>query len=156
MRCSKAILPCLALLTCAPWGAAQIIQQAYIKASNTGTFDFFGRAIAVSGNTVVIGADLEDSSASGVNGNQNNEDSSSSGAAYVFVRNGSTWSQQAYLKASNTDSPDSFGHSVAISGDTIIVGAPNEGSSATGVNGDQFNNGALLSGAVYVFTRSGT
>ncbi len=58
-----------------------------------------------------------------------------------------TISQQAYLKASNTGSGDRFGSSLAISGDTVVVGAPNEDSSATGVNGDQTNNLAPESGA---------
>jgi hypothetical protein len=59
-----------------------------------------------------------------------------SGAAYVFVRQGTTWTQQAYLKASNTEAVDRFGRSVSISGDTIVVGATEEDSNSTGVNGD--------------------
>ena len=78
------------------------------------------------------------------------------GAAYVFVRNGTTWSQQAYLKASNTDAGDLFGISVAISGDTVVVGAPFEASNATGVNGNQDDNNAQQAGAAYVFVRNGT
>ena len=64
--------------------------------------------------------------------------------------------QQAYLKASNTDSNDQFGFSVAVSGDTMVIGAYQEASSATGVNGDQSDNSATNSGAAYVFVRSGT
>ena len=60
-----------------------------------------------------------------------------SGAAYVFARNGTSWSQQAYLKASNTEIFDYFGWSVSASGDTVLVGALWEGSNADGVNGDQ-------------------
>ena len=69
-----------------------------------------------------------------------------SGAAYVFTRSGTVWSQQAYLKASNNNKNGNsnsefyhvdFGLSVDISGDTIVIGAPNEDSNATGVNGDQ-------------------
>jgi hypothetical protein len=129
-------------------------QQAYVKASNTGASDFFGESAAVSDNTVVIGARLEDSNATGVNGNQANNDATDSGAAYVFKRSGGTWSQQAYLKASNSEAFDYFGYSVAISGDTIVVGAPYEGSNAIGIGGDQANNEAVNSGAAYVFTRS--
>ena len=77
-------------------------QQAYLKASNTEDGDQFGYSVAVSGDTVVVGA-IEDSSATGVNGDQTDNNARSSGAAYVFVRSGTTWSQQAYLKASNTD-----------------------------------------------------
>lgn len=131
-------------------------QQGYIKASNTESNDQFGQSIAISGNTVVIGAYREDSNATGINGNQANNSAVDSGAAYVFVRSGNIWSQEAYLKASNTDGSDWFGSSVAISGDTIIIGAYNESSNATGINGNQTNNLAFGAGAAYVFTRSGT
>ena len=134
----------------------QMAQQAYLKASNNGGGDYLGSAVAVSGDTVVIGAPREDSNASGVNGNQANNNSVDSGAVYVFVRNGTTWSQQAYIKASNPDVYDSFGGAVAISGDTLVVGATGEGSSTTGVNGNQADNGAPGSGAAYVFVRNGT
>jgi hypothetical protein len=130
-------------------------QQAYLKASNTGGGDFFGSSVAISGNTVVIGAVGEDSNATGINGNQSDNSASFSGAVYVFTRNGNSWSQQAYLKASNTEASDQFGRSVAISGNTVVVGAPVEASNATGVNGDQSDNTALETGAAYVFTRDG-
>jgi hypothetical protein len=68
----------------------------------------------------------------------------------VFTRSGVAWTQQAYVKASNTDEDDEFGHSVALSGDTLAVGAVEESSNATGVNGDQSSNAAGTSGAVYV------
>jgi uncharacterized membrane protein len=133
-----------------------IAQQAYAKASNSDANDVFGISVAVSGDTVVIGAFHEDSNATGVNGNQSDNSAIESGAAYVFVRNGTTWTQQAYLKASNTDVNDMFGISVAISGDTIVVGAPFEASNATGVNGNQDDNSAQQAGAAYVFVRNGT
>jgi uncharacterized repeat protein (TIGR02543 family) len=133
-----------------------VAQQAYLKASNTEAYDAFGVSVAVSGDTVVVGASGESSSATGVNGNQVSNSAFQSGAAYVFVRNGSTWSQQAYLKASNTEEGDSFGVSVAVSGDTVVVGASYENSRATGVNGDQADNDARVSGAAYVFVRSGS
>ena len=135
---------------------AAAAQEAYIKASNTDLGDSFGSSIALSGNTLVVGAPFEASNATGVNGNQADNSAFSSGAAYVFVRSGTTWSQQAYLKASNTQAGDEFGWSVAISGDTIVVGARNESSNATGVNGNQADNTAINSGAAYVFVRSGT
>ena len=130
-------------------------QTAYLKASNTNAFDSFGSSVAVSGETVIVGAPGEDSSATGVDGDQTDNTAAGSGAAYVFVRNGGVWSQQAYLKASNTGPGDLFGSSVAISGDVIIVGAPGESSAATGVNGDQTSNSAPGSGAAYVFARNG-
>jgi hypothetical protein len=62
-----------------------------------------------------------------------------------------TITQQAYLKASNTGANNQFGASVAVSGDTVVVGAPNEDSAAMGVNGDQSDNSATNAGAAYVF-----
>jgi len=132
------------------------IQEAYIKASNTGADDLFGSAVIMSGDTVVIGAPHEDSNATGVNGNQSNNSAPDSGAAYVFVRNGTNWIQQAYLKASNTDAEDSFGYSLDIDGDTLVVGAWYEDSNATGVNGNQSDNSVSEAGAAYVFVRDGT
>jgi hypothetical protein len=130
-------------------------QQAYLKASNTDSFDGFGFSVAVSGDTIVVGANREDSDATGVNGNQADNSAAFAGAAYVFMRDGGgNWSQQAYLKASNTDA-DQFGSSVAVSGDTVVVGAPLEASIATGVDGDQTDNSATAAGAAYVFVRDG-
>src|SRR6185436_18140341 len=126
-------------------------QQAYLKAANTEAGDEFSiGGVTVSGDIVVIGTNHEDSNATGVNGNQSNNNAFDAGAAYVFVRAGSTWSQQAYLKASNTEAFDAFGGSpdaiipgaVAVSENTVVVGAPGESSNATGVNGDQINNSA--------------
>lgn len=130
-------------------------QQAYLKASNAEKDDGFGGSVAISGNTIVVGAIGEDSISMGVNNDQTNNAKPGSGAAYVFVRNGTTWSQQAYLKASNTDEGDAFGGSLAIFGDTILIGAPREDSSAKGLNGDPWNNLAEDSGAAYIFTRTG-
>jgi hypothetical protein len=72
---------------------------------------------------------------------------------YVFTRSGGTWSQQAYVKANNTEIADWFGASVALSGDgnTLAVGANRESSNATGINGDPANNLASEAGAVYVY-----
>lgn len=129
-------------------------QQAYLKSSNSGTLDQFGGAVAVSGDTVVVSAELEDSNATGVNGNQAVNTTNNSGAAYVFTRSGGVWSQQAYLKASNTGAGDQFGFSVAVSGETVVIGSIGEDSNATGTNGNQADNTATDSGAAYVFTRS--
>lgn len=133
-----------------------IAQDVYLKASNTGWEDHFGGAVAVSGNTVVVGAAGEDSAATGINGHQADDSAWESGAAYVFVKVGGVWSQQAYLKASNAEQYDQFAISLALDGDTLVVGARGEKSDATGVNGDESNNNALSSGAAYVFARTGT
>jgi hypothetical protein len=129
--------------------------QAYLKASNTDANDYFGGAVAISGNTIVIGAQQEDGSAAGVNGDDTSDTASAAGAAYVFLRTAGVWAQQAYLKASNVEQLDGFGNAVAVSGDTVVVGAWLEDSAATGVDGDQSSNFAGTSGAAYVFARSG-
>lgn len=137
-------------------------QQAYVKASNTGAGDMFGTAVAVSGDTLVVGAPEERSAASGVNSlspGQANDDAIASGAVYVFVRTGETWFQQAYIKASNTGAGDRFGFTVAVSGNTLAVGAYQEDSASSGVNDvspGQADDSADSSGAVYVFVRDGT
>ena len=137
-------------------------QQAYIKAANAGTGDNFGRSVAISGDTLVVGAARESSSQTTItNSSTASADNSASeaGAAYVFVRSGSTWSQQAYLKAPNAEAGDYFGISVAISGDTLVVGARLEGSNQTTItNGStaSADNSASTAGAAYVFVRSGS
>ncbi|MEM8713879.1 MAG: FG-GAP repeat protein, partial [Planctomycetota bacterium] len=131
-------------------------QQAYLKASNTWNRDYFGQTVGISRDTIVVGAFGEDSDATGINGDQSSDGAASSGAAYVFRRTGTTWSQEAYLKASNTDAGDRFGDKVAITGGTIIVASEHESSSATGVDGDQLDNSAGSAGAAYIFHRSGS
>jgi hypothetical protein len=131
-------------------------QQAYLKPSNTGDYDFFGGGTAIAGDTIVVRATGEDSAAAGVDGDQADDSAPESGAAYVFVRTGTTWTQQAYLKASNTGEEDGFGSAVSVSSDVIVVGASGEASDATGLDGDQADDSEPSSGAAYVFTRSGT
>jgi hypothetical protein len=135
-------------------------QEAYIKASNTDTNDVFGAAVSISadGTRLVAGAQYEGSSATGIGGNEADNSIVKGGAAYVFARTGTTWVQEAYVKASNTEANDDFGASVSLSADgtRLAVSAIFEGSSATGINGTQADNSALQSGAVFVFSRSGT
>ena len=134
------------------------VQQAYIKASNTDKNDAFGTSVALSrdGSTLVVGAPRESSASVGVGANQNDNSAPDAGAAYVFVRSGNSWLQQAYIKASNSESNDAFGSSVSLSadGNVLAVGAANEGSSAKGVAGDQTNNDMEFAGAVYTFART--
>ena len=131
-------------------------QQAYVKASNPGMNDVFGWSLALDGETLAVGAPFEASSASGINGNQGDDSVMFSGAVYVFTRSGVTWSQQSYVKASNTGMNDTFGWSVGLSGDTLAAGAKGEASMATGLNGNQNDDSQANAGAVYLFTRSGT
>jgi hypothetical protein len=135
-------------------------QAAYVKASNPGAGAQFGFSAALSadGSTLAVGSPMEDSAATGVNGNQDDHSVFSAGAVYVFVHGSSGWSQQAYIKASKTGPDDQFGFGVSLSadGNTLAVSAPYEDSAATGINGDQADNSMPNSGAVYVFSRSGT
>jgi len=107
--------------------------EAILTASDFATFDRFGIAVAIDGNTIVIGAD------------RNDDAGSNSGSAYVFVRTGTTWTQQAKLTALDADIGDNFGGSVAIEGDTIVIGAPGA-----------LSDPPSYAGSAYVFTRSGT
>ncbi len=91
-------------------------QQAKLTASDGGADDFFGQSVAISGETAIVGAPDDDI---GANENQ--------GSAYVYVRSGASWTQQAKLTASDSAAFDTFGRSVAISGETAIVSAPNDG-----------------------------
>ena len=59
--------------------------------------------------------------------------------------------QQAYLKAANAEARDEFGFAVAMSADTLVVGAPGEDGIGPGSEGDPSDNGAQLAGAVYVY-----
>jgi len=101
-------------------------QQAELTASDGAAKDGFGGSVSVSGDTVVVGA-----------GGKN----SGQGAAYVFVRSGTTWSQQQELTASDGVANDHFGFSVSVSGNTMVIGAYEK-------NGYQ--------GAAYVFVQSGS
>ena len=108
-------------------------QQAFLVASDAAANDWFGYEVALDGDTAVVGS-VFDSHAGGTN----------AGSAYVFVRSGTTWTEQAKLIASDAATSDQFGH-VAISGDTIIVGA-----------GAHDHAGLDGAGSAYVFVRSGT
>jgi len=141
-------------------------QQAYVKAANTEADDEFGSSVALSadGTTLAVGAQFEDSSTTGVRGDkdvQADNTARNSGAVYLFSRdNNNSWHQQSYIKASNADAVDAFGSGVALSADgaTLAVGAPQESSSATGVENDeqaQADNSASGAGAVYLFSRNG-
>ena len=98
--------------------------------------DNFGYSVAIDGDIAVIGVPFD------------NDNGSGSGSVYVFTRSGSIWSEQQKLTASDGEGLDEFGHSVAIDGNTVVVGAHNDG--------DRWDSGGLDSGSAYVFTRSGT
>jgi len=106
-------------------------EQAKLTASDATTYGFFGRSVAVHGDTAVIGA------------SENDDNGTNSGAAYVFVRSGASWSEQTKLTASDAAAHDSFGNSVAVHGDTVVIGASGNDDNGTD------------SGAAYIFVRSG-
>ncbi len=119
-------------------GAVYVFGCGYVEQPKLPSFgavaeDGFGFAVAVAGDTAVVGAPLDDV------GSRSNR-----GSAYVFTRNGARWARSAQLFAPDGQANDKFGYSVAISGDTIVIGAPKV-----------TRNGALNRGSVYIFTGSG-
>src|SRR5574341_683536 len=114
-------------------GATWTIQQK-LFANDGAAEDYFGRSVALSGDTVVAGAYGDDF-----------DQNTFQGSAYVFTRSGSVWTQQQKLIANDGAQYDSFGISVAISGDTVAVGASND---KVGLNVNQ--------GSAYIFKRSGS
>ena len=127
-------------------------QQARLTVPGSDDYTRFGASVAISGDTLVIGAESEKRAGAQAGG----EEILMAGAAYVFVREGGKWSQQARLEASNAKYKLHFGGSVAISGDTLIVGAIGDNSASGGVNGDQSDHSLVSAGAAYVFMREGT
>lgn len=109
-------------------------QQAKLTAADAGNVDIFGVRVAISGDTALIAARRDDDDVNGVD----------SGSAYVFIRSGTSWTQQAKLTANDAEAGDLFGFNVALYGDTGIVTAA--------MDDDKGPN----SGAAYVFTRSGS
>lgn len=132
-------------------------QQRRLSSSNHDVDDYFGYAVTISGDgdTLVVGAYQEDSAATGIEGNGEDDSVSNAGAVYVFERTAGEWSQAAYIKASTPGLSDVFGYDVTVSadGNTLAVGAPEEDSGATGIGGTEADNSALGSGAVYIFVR---
>jgi hypothetical protein len=160
----SALLVALTLL--GAQSSPELRQVAYLKASNPDASDHFGdggalegHAVALSGdgNTLAVGAPYESSGARGINGNQKDNSLYSAGAVYVFTRAKDSWTQQAYIKASNPGQGDKFGYVVALSrdGNTLAVSAVFEASAAKGIDGDQNDDSIPQAGAVYVFTRTG-
>ena len=122
--------------------------------------DQFGASLALSadGNTLAVGATGESSALTGVSAGAVAEATAgngapNSGAVYVFTRSVNTWSQQAYVKASNTGTNDNFGEALALSadGNTLAAGTRNEASATTGIGGSQTDNSASFAGAVYLY-----
>ena len=103
------------------------VEQPKLMASDGATEDRFGSAIALDGDTAIVGAHLDD-----IGGTM------MQGSAYVFTRTGGVWTQQQKLTANDPIAGAAFGETVALEGDTALLGAP-----------------SLASKSVYVFTRTG-
>jgi hypothetical protein len=154
-------------------GIPQWTTQAYLKAPNPDAGDYFGSAVSLSEDTIVVGAYEESSSQSTICNAPVDSTScpgmldnamSYAGAAYVYVRSGTTWTTQAYLKAPNPNAGDLFGHVISISGDTIVVGANYEDSNQSTICNapvdsascpGMLDNSLSSAGAAYVYVRSG-
>lgn len=106
-------------------------QQAKLEAVGGSVFDHFGTALSLSGDTALIGAHRDD------------DTGTDSGSAYVFVRSGSSWSQQAKLLGSDSGTHDFFGWDVSVAGDIALIGAPLS------------YHQEVRGGSVYVFRRNG-
>ena len=133
-------------------------QQAYLKSSSTGDRDYFGTSVSLTddGNTLAVSSYLEDGNAVGMGGDPTNNAASNSGGLFVFSRSGSSWSEIAYVKSSNTEAGDCFGRngkSVDLSdnGNTLAVGNYCEDSNATGIGGNQSDNSLMNAGAAYIY-----
>jgi hypothetical protein len=135
--------------------ATHVVEDAYGKANAPSEAAQLGSSLSLDGKWLAVGAPGHSSDAHGINGDENNLDRPLSGAVYIFEHDDKGWQQQAFLKASNPDEDDLFGFAVALKGNTLVVGAPEEDSDSPGVNGDEKNNNVATSGAVYVFRREG-
>lgn len=133
-------------------------QRAYLKAAIAANHDAFGSSLALSadGHTLAVGAYSENGDSSGITTPSPAKFIGDSGAVYVFRRFGATWRQDAYIKASIPGVRDTFGWSVALSGDgcRLLVGARHEQSDANGFNGNEASNLSDKSGASYMYARS--
>ncbi len=116
-----------------PAGAVMFTEEQRLEASDASPNDEHGWSVAVDGDTAVVGAFSADTSAA-----------ADAGAAYVYVRNGTTWTEQQKLVSSSGGNVLGFGYSVDIDGDTIVVGE---------LLG---RNGLFAAGAAYVFVRTST
>ena len=115
-------------------------QQQKLTAPNPAIYDLFGYSVAIDGNNIIVGTPYADHVQLGQSSVYN------CGSAYIFVRSGTSWSQQAKLTASDSDKQlyDNFGSDVAIDGSRVVIGARSD------------DEGASEAGATYVFVRSGS
>jgi hypothetical protein len=128
-------------------------QEARLQASNVAIASAFGANLALEGDTLAVGAGMEDGSFTSTVGSPNAL-AQDAGAVYIFTRSGTNWTQQKYLKAFNAARGDSFGDAIALHNGTLVVGAASEDGSITSTAGSP-NAVGDDNGAVYVYTGSG-
>jgi hypothetical protein len=129
------------------------VEEAIIRPPPGARGGYFGNAISLGEDRLAISADGDGSAVGGISTTPGTDlGALGSGAVYVFHRSGTTWTLEAYIKASNPGMDDSFGRALDLDGSLLVVGAPGEASA----NNDQQDNSKPLAGAVYVFRRSGT
>jgi hypothetical protein len=127
-------------------------QELYLKSPETGDDDVFGSALALRDDALAVGAPGEDSAATGIGGDPTDVTAGDAGAVWLFLRDDDgNWNLEAYVKAGNTGAGDRFGTAVALGGESLAVGAPEEASAATGLDGDAADDSAPGAGAVYRF-----
>ena len=113
-----------------------VYEDAKLTASDPAADRRWGGSVSVNGDTAIVGSNYDDHACPA-------DPNCDSGSAYVFVRSSGVWTQQQKLTASDASGGDNFGVSVAIDGDTAVVGSPFD------------DAGAFWAGSVYVFVRSG-
>ena len=137
------------------------VEEAKVVSASTEHGDRFGERVALSadGDTLAVVASEERSAATGVDGDSADNSALEAGAAYVFRRAMGSWTEQAYIKASNTEAFDRFGQAIGLSGDgnLLVVGAPHENGEGVGLASDDLAADApqFQAGAAYVFAFAG-
>jgi len=139
----KLLLTAMLLISLVTYVDAQDWNQ-IIKAvaSDRAASDYFGYSVSISGDYAIVGAYYEDEDTSGANTLTN------AGSAYIFMRSGTSWSQQQKIVASDRAVGDYFGYSVSISGDYAVVGAYGEDEDTSGANTKSY------AGSAYIFASS--
>jgi len=125
------------------WG-----DEVYLKATQDSDMAF-GTAVALSSGMVAVGAPLEDSDATNINGDDDNSSEVDSGAVYIFALENNNWEFEVYAKSSNTDGGDLFGEALVFYGENLVVGARTEDSGTNGIDSTP-DEDATDAGAVYI------
>ena len=139
---------------CSSAGAAYIFefangawsQTAYIKPSNTDSYDNFGNAVSISGSRVAIGSVYEDGCSANVGGDASDDACSNTGAAFVFEKSANGWTEQAYFKSNAPGVDNRYAQGLSLDGDRLVVGAGRRKGCSVGAT-----SGCNNAGAIYVY-----